>query len=167
MAVAVSITAPSPGPYPSTGRCSSGLTGKTRLRGRSYGIASNKTGTDRKGHASQCSCIGDFHFIEKAKGIKYLYAWLDRHPDVHDTITVEIYLLSSLFEYSVVRQSDSIIFREPVMHQPDSERPDIRSMAKKAATVFKQISQDEKRESAFVFNDNFTGIIRQTGLNVV
>jgi hypothetical protein len=86
---------------------------------------------------------------------------------VHDTITVEIYLLSSLFEYSVVRQSDSIIFREPVMHQPDSERPDIRSMAKKAATVFKQISQDEKRESAFVFNDNFTGIIRQTGLNVV
>jgi hypothetical protein len=39
MAAAVSITAPSPGPYPSTGRCSSGLTGKTRLRERSYGIA--------------------------------------------------------------------------------------------------------------------------------
>ena len=25
-------------------------------------------------------CRGDFHFIEKANGIKYLYAWLDRHP---------------------------------------------------------------------------------------
>ena len=25
-------------------------------------------------------CRGDFHFIEKANGIKYLYAWLDKHP---------------------------------------------------------------------------------------
>jgi hypothetical protein len=25
---------------------------------------------------------GDFHFIEKAKGAKYLYASLDRHPHV-------------------------------------------------------------------------------------
>ena len=28
------------------------------------------------------SSSGDFHFIEKANGIKYLYAWLDKHPDV-------------------------------------------------------------------------------------
>jgi hypothetical protein len=62
-------------------------------------------------------------------------------------------------EYSVVRQADSIIFREPGMHQPDSERPDIRPMAKKAATVFREIPKDEKRECAFVFDDNFTGLI--------
>ena len=29
---------------------------------------------------SQCSCSGDFHFIEKANAIKYLYASLDKHP---------------------------------------------------------------------------------------
>jgi hypothetical protein len=33
-------------------------------------------------------------------------------------------------------------------------------MAKKAAAVFKEIPQDQKRESAFVFDDNFSGIIR-------
>ncbi len=27
-------------------------------------------------------CSGDSHFAEKTNGIKYLYAWLDRHPDV-------------------------------------------------------------------------------------
>jgi energy-coupling factor transporter ATP-binding protein EcfA2 len=77
----------------------------------------------------------------------------------HSSLVVAVQSSRDL-EYSVVRQADSIIFREPGMHQPDSERPDIRSMAKKAATVFKEISQDEKRESAFVFDDNFTGIIK-------
>ena len=28
----------------------------------------------------------DFHFIEKANGIKYLYAWLDRHPYVRAVV---------------------------------------------------------------------------------
>ncbi|MFC2014162.1 hypothetical protein ACFLU8_04770 [Chloroflexota bacterium] len=65
-------------------------------------------------------------------------------------------------EYSVVRHADSIIFREPGMHQPDSERPDIRAMAKKAALAFKEMPKDEKLESAYVFDDNFTGIIRCT-----
>ena len=27
-------------------------------------------------------CSGDFHLIEKANGIKYLYASVDNHPDV-------------------------------------------------------------------------------------
>ncbi len=30
----------------------------------------------------QCSFSVGFHLIEKANGIEYLYAWLDRHPDV-------------------------------------------------------------------------------------
>ena len=29
-----------------------------------------------------CSCSGDSHVIEKANGIKYLYASVVRHPDV-------------------------------------------------------------------------------------
>jgi energy-coupling factor transporter ATP-binding protein EcfA2 len=77
----------------------------------------------------------------------------------HSSLVVAVQSSRDL-EYSVVRQADSIIFREPGMHQPESERPDIRSMAKKAAAVFKEIPQDEKRESAFVFDDNFTGVIK-------
>ena len=46
------------------------------------------------------------------------------------------------------------------MHQPDSERPDIRAMAKQAALAFKEMSKDEKIESAYVFDDDFTGIIK-------
>jgi hypothetical protein len=65
-------------------------------------------------------------------------------------------------EYSVVRQADSIIFREPGMHQPDSERPDIRAMARQAALAFKNMSKEEKLESAYVFDDDFTGIIKCT-----
>jgi energy-coupling factor transporter ATP-binding protein EcfA2 len=79
----------------------------------------------------------------------------------HSSLVVAVQSSRDL-EYSVVRQADSIIFREPGMHQPDSERPDIRSMAKKAATVFKEIPQGEKRESAYVFDDDFTGIIKCT-----
>ncbi len=38
-------------------------------------------------------CRGDFHFIEKANGIKYLYAWLDKHPNVRTVVkTYRIYL---------------------------------------------------------------------------
>jgi hypothetical protein len=33
-----------------------------------------------------CTIGGDFHFIEKAIGIKHLYAWLDRYPDVHPVV---------------------------------------------------------------------------------
>jgi len=36
---------------------------------------------------------GDFHFIEKVNGIKYLYAWLDKHPK--DWNTIHLYLLAS------------------------------------------------------------------------
>ena len=48
------------------------------------------------------------------------------------------------------------------MHQPDSERPDIRAMARKAAVAFKEIPKDERLESAYVFDDDFTGIIKCT-----
>jgi len=34
-----------------------------------------------------CSYNSDFHFIEKANGIEYLYAWLDKHPDVRPVVT--------------------------------------------------------------------------------
>ena len=30
---------------------------------------------------------GDCYFIEKANGIEYLYAWLDKHPYVRAVVT--------------------------------------------------------------------------------
>jgi len=33
------------------------------------------------------SCSSDFHFIEKAKGIRYLYASVIKHPDISSNIT--------------------------------------------------------------------------------
>ena len=62
-------------------------------------------------------------------------------------------------EYSVIRQADSIIFKQPSLHQPESERPDIRSRAKKAAQVFKEIPKEKRIESAFVCDDDFQGLI--------
>ncbi len=62
-------------------------------------------------------------------------------------------------EYSVIRQADSIIFKQPSLHQPESERPDVRPRAKKAALVFKDIPKDKRIESAFVFDDDFEGLI--------
>jgi energy-coupling factor transporter ATP-binding protein EcfA2 len=62
-------------------------------------------------------------------------------------------------EYSIIRQADSIIFKQPSLHQPDSERPDIRPLAKKAALIFKEIPKDKRIESAFVFDDDFEGLI--------
>jgi len=65
-------------------------------------------------------------------------------------------------EYAIIRQADTIIFKEPGMHQAESERPDIRPMAKKASLAFKQMPKDERLEAAYVFDDDFEGIIKST-----
>lgn len=65
-------------------------------------------------------------------------------------------------EYSIIRQADTIIFKEPGFHQPDSERPDLRSMARKAAEVFQKIPKEKRVASALVFDDLFTGVIVTT-----
>ena len=49
------------------------------------------------------------------------------------------------------------------MHQPESERPDIRALARKAAAAFKEMPKEKRLESAYVFDDDFSGII-QCGL---
>ena len=65
-------------------------------------------------------------------------------------------------DWSIVRQADSIIFKEPGLNQPDSERPDIRAKAKKAALAFAEIPKEEKVEAAYVSDDSFEGIIKST-----
>jgi hypothetical protein len=65
-------------------------------------------------------------------------------------------------ENSVVRQADTIIFKEPGLNQPDSERPDLRKRTKKAASVFKEIPKEQKCEVAYVFDDSFEGLIKSS-----
>ena len=63
---------------------------------------------------------------------------------------------------SVVRHADSIIFKQPGLHQPESERQDIRAKAKKAAFVFDRMSKEERISAAYVFDASFEGIIKST-----
>jgi energy-coupling factor transporter ATP-binding protein EcfA2 len=65
-------------------------------------------------------------------------------------------------DWSIVRQADSVIFKEPGLNQSDSERPDIRPKAKKAALAFAEIPKQEKLEAAYVSDDSFEGIIKST-----
>ena len=65
-------------------------------------------------------------------------------------------------ENSVIRQADTIVFKEPGFHQPVTERRDLQPMAKKAAEVFQRIPKDKRAASAMVFDDMFTGLISTT-----
>jgi hypothetical protein len=46
------------------------------------------------------------------------------------------------------------------MHQPETERVDIRPLARKAALAFQGMTPEESLESAYVFDDDFEGIIK-------
>lgn len=65
-------------------------------------------------------------------------------------------------EASIVRQADTVIFKQPGFNQPDSERVEIRHMAKEAADIFRHIPEEKKASSAMVFDEYFTGIINTT-----
>jgi len=65
-------------------------------------------------------------------------------------------------DLSILRQADTIIFKQPGLNQADSERDFVRAMAKKATLTFADIPTDQRRESALIFDDEFQGIIRST-----
>jgi hypothetical protein len=61
---------------------------------------------------------------------------------------------------SILRMCDCFIWKEPGLHQPLSERTDMRPMAKKAAEVFSQIPKEERCQVGYVFSDSFEGAVR-------
>jgi energy-coupling factor transporter ATP-binding protein EcfA2 len=65
-------------------------------------------------------------------------------------------------DVSVVRQADSLVFKQPGLHQPETERQNIRSRARQAALAFSAMTREEALESAFIFDDDFEGIIKST-----
>ena len=65
-------------------------------------------------------------------------------------------------DVSIVRQADCLIFKQPGLHQPETERSNIRPRAKQAALAFSAMTKEEALESACVFDDDFEGIIKFT-----
>lgn len=63
-------------------------------------------------------------------------------------------------DVSIVRQADCLIFKQPGLHQPETERSNIRPRAKQAALAFSAMTKEEALESAYVFDDDFEGIIK-------
>jgi len=119
----------------------------------------------------QCP-VGCFMIIDEA-GIQYLSLAFstDRNKLLRALLMVcrqrhcsLVFVVQSSrdMEYSILRQADTIIFKEPGLHQPESERPDIRPLARKAALAFKELPKDKRREAAYVFDDDFEGLITST-----
>jgi len=65
-------------------------------------------------------------------------------------------------EASIVRQADSVIFKRPGFNQPETERLNIRPMAREAAQIFQKIPKEKMEASAMVFDDLFSGVITTT-----
>lgn len=63
---------------------------------------------------------------------------------------------------AIVRQSDTIIFKQLGLGQPESERPEVKAKAKQAALAFQEVPKDERIEMAFVFDHDFVGMIRSS-----
>jgi hypothetical protein len=61
---------------------------------------------------------------------------------------------------SILRLADGFIFKQPSLHQAQSERQDMKEMTKKAAKVFEQIPKEERIQSAYVIDNTFEGVIK-------
>ncbi len=60
---------------------------------------------------------------------------------------------------SIVRQADSIIFKEQGINQAEDERLSIRRKAKRASAIFSQIPREDRKEAAFVCDPHFEGLV--------
>ncbi|GAF77011.1 unnamed protein product [marine sediment metagenome] len=60
---------------------------------------------------------------------------------------------------SIVRQADSIIFKEQGINQAEDERLSIRRKAKRATAIFSQIPKEDRKQAAFVCDPHFEGLV--------
>jgi len=65
-------------------------------------------------------------------------------------------------EYSICRQADTLIFKEPGLYQADSERPDLRKRVRLATEMFQQMPEEERKSAAVVFDNLFHGVLRSS-----
>lgn len=60
---------------------------------------------------------------------------------------------------SIMRMVDCVIFKEPSLTQPENERREILTKAKRAASAFKQIPPERRLAAAYVIDHSYEGII--------
>ena len=65
-------------------------------------------------------------------------------------------------EYSITRQLNTVVFKEPSLQQVSSERPGIREKAKQAVQVFNEIPKADRVQSALIFDNDFQGLVKST-----
>lgn len=63
-------------------------------------------------------------------------------------------------DWAIIRQADTIIFKELGLNQPESERTDVKAKAKRAVTAFKEIAKHSRVEFGYVCDADFEGMIR-------
>jgi hypothetical protein len=61
---------------------------------------------------------------------------------------------------SILRQSNCTIYKEPSLFAAESERREIQPKAAIATQAFRQISKEERINTAYIFDENFEGIIK-------
>jgi DNA replication protein DnaC len=61
---------------------------------------------------------------------------------------------------SILRQSNCTIYKEPSLFAADSERREIQPKAAVATLAFKQVPKEERKNMAYVFDEDFSGIIK-------
>lgn len=65
-------------------------------------------------------------------------------------------------DWSIIRQADTLAFKELGLNQVESERPDVKAKAARAAAAFKDLPKDEKIEAAYICDGSFEGLIQST-----
>jgi len=68
--------------------------------------------------------------------------------------------VASDVDKSVVRQADTIVFKQPTLMQPKNDRPEVRGPAGRALKIFEPLPKDEKLRTAFVCDSDFTGVLQ-------
>jgi len=68
--------------------------------------------------------------------------------------------VASDVDKAVVRQADTIVFKQPTLMQPKNDRPEVRDIAGRALKVFDALPKDEKLRTAYIHDGDFVGVLQ-------
>jgi len=68
--------------------------------------------------------------------------------------------VASDVDKAVVRQADTIVFKQPTLMQPKNDRPEVRDTAARALKVFDALPKDEKLRTAYIHDGDFVGVLQ-------
>ena len=62
-------------------------------------------------------------------------------------------------DVAILRQCDTIVFKEPTLMQASKDRPEVRDMAARALKYFESIPKEERLRAAYIADSDFNGMI--------